>query len=98
MSLPKQRDLIDSVKDAINQNDLLTIQGCFADITEMNIDMDWPTVFQTVYLHSCLKGRGEIAVWLKDVVYPTMDPIQKIALRQVFSYGQYLLKKASRVS
>ena len=54
---------------------------------------DWSYGFQKVYLHACLKKRLEIATWLKDVVYPQLEPIQKIALEQIFPYGRYLLSR-----
>jgi hypothetical protein len=51
-------------------------------------------VFQQVYIHACLKQRPELAQWLKDNVYELyLDDIQKIGIRQTFSYGKYLLNK-----
>jgi len=58
---------------------------------------DWPLIFHKVYLHSCLKGQHEIVNWLTNSIYPIMDPIQKIALRQIFSYGRQLLIKADKL-
>ena len=75
-------------KRLIERGDLAAFQEHLADI-EM---VDW--AFQKLYLHACLKGRREIAEWLEKVVFPTMDPIVQIALRQGFSYGRYLLRKA----
>jgi hypothetical protein len=60
-------------------------------------EYDWPFIFQKVYLHACLKGKREIADWLEHSVYPSMEPIQKIALRQIFSYGNHLLRQADRM-
>ena len=93
-----QQDLVDSLKKAIEANDTDVLFEKWGEIQSCENDgFDWPTVFQTLYLHACLKGRIHIASWLQDSVFPTMDPIQKIALRQVFSYGRHLLKKAARV-
>jgi hypothetical protein len=58
---------------------------------------DWPYIFHRVYLHSCLKGHQEAASWLEHTVYVTMDPIQKIALRQIFPYGHHLLRQAANL-
>ena len=59
----------------------------------MRYDYDWPYVFHRVYLHACLKKKKEIAEWLQTALYPFMDPIQQIALRQIFVYGRHLLSK-----
>jgi hypothetical protein len=66
--------------------------------TELSREPDWPFIFHKVYLHACLKGKHEIAKWLTNAMYPLMDPIQQIALRQIFSYGRYLLKKADELA
>jgi hypothetical protein len=60
--------------------------------TLFEYNYDWPTLFQKVYLHACLKKNHKIASWLQDEIYTIMDPIQQIALRHVFPYGKHLLK------
>ena len=52
----------------------------------------WEYVYQKLYLHACLKKKRDIVKWL-DSLFPQFDPIQRIALRQMFSYGKYLLAK-----
>ncbi len=81
-------DLLEAGKHLIERGDLKAFQEYVAEV-EM---VDW--AFQKLYLHACLKGRREIAEWLEKSVFPTMDPIVQIALRQGFSYGRYLLRKA----
>ena len=88
--------LLSTIKRAIERNDLSTICEEWESfkMAEQEQDtpyVDHPTLFQTVYLHACLKKKRDIATWLETIVFPTMDPIQQIALRQVFSYGKYLL-------
>ncbi len=80
--------MLDIGKRLIERGDLTAFQEYLADM-EM---VDW--AFQKLYLHACLKGRKEIAEWLEKVVFPTMDPIQQMALRQGFAYGKHLLRKA----
>jgi hypothetical protein len=58
---------------------------------------DWPHIFQKVYLHACLKGSQEIANWMQQSVFPMLDPIQQIGLRQIFPYGRYLLGRAKHM-
>lgn len=50
-------------------------------------------LYQQVYLHACLKKKNHIAEWLKNLFPILFDDIQQIALRQMFSYGKYLLNK-----
>ena len=64
---------------------------------EIDHEPDWPFIFQKVYLHACLKGSSEVASWMQFAVYPMLDPIQQIALRQVFPYGRYLLGRAKHM-
>jgi hypothetical protein len=52
----------------------------------------WEYIYQKLYLHACLKKKADIAAHMKGL-FPKFDPIQQIALRQMFSYGKYLLAK-----
>jgi hypothetical protein len=52
----------------------------------------WEYIYQKLYLHACLKKKSRIVDWLNGL-YSMFDPIQQIALRQMFSYGKYLLQK-----
>ena len=51
-------------------------------------------IFQQVYIHACLKQKETLALWLKTEIYDKyFDIIQKTALRQMFIYGDYVLRK-----
>ena len=52
----------------------------------------WEYVYQKLYLHACLKKKRLVVDWMSGQ-FEYFDPIQKIALRQMFSYGRYLLTK-----
>ena len=52
----------------------------------------WEYIYQKLYLHACLKKRHDIVSWMKPM-FVQFDPIQQIGLRQMFSYGNYLLAK-----
>ena len=56
--------------------------------------LPWDTLFKDLYLHACLKKQRRIVDWL-IALYETLPPIQKIALRQTFAYGRYLLSKGA---
>jgi uncharacterized protein YktB (UPF0637 family) len=49
-------------------------------------------IFQKLFIHACNYGNKEIIEWLIEKYYE-MDNIRKIALRQLFFYGKYILKK-----
>lgn len=85
------QDLWEIGKHLVEAGDLSALQEAFRTLEEVDA---W--LFQKVYLHACLKGRREIAEWLQDVVFPTLDPIRQIALRQGFAYGRHLLRTAER--
>ena len=79
-------------KNYINMNNFEDLKTYIPTLFEYNYD--WPVLFQKIYLHACLKKNEPIATWLQTSIYPLLDPIQQIALRQVFPYGRHLLQKA----
>ncbi len=87
-------DIIGDVKQLIDCGDLEGLQlyynHLFEEYDESTID--FPYLFRHIYVHACLKKQTQIVNWLKEL-YETMDPIMKIALRQIFAYGDHLLKK-----
>jgi hypothetical protein len=52
----------------------------------------WEYVYQKLYLHACLKKKHRIVEWMRPL-FDQFDPIQQIGIRQLFSYGKYLLAK-----
>jgi hypothetical protein len=92
-------DIIEEAKRHINDGNFYALQTQVCELIDnsnLPREPDWPFIFQKVYLHACLKGQTAIATWLQTAMYPLMDPIQQIALRQIFSYGRYLLSKAKK--
>ncbi len=73
--------------------DIGAIESCSAyleELKECGQSISWDYVFQNVYLHACLKKQNDIVEWMHGL-YETMNDIEKIAIRHVFSYGQYLI-------
>ena len=93
-----EKFIIEECKIILNRsgNNHLELENYYRDLLQCEFDqpLDWPTVFHRVYLHACLKGKHESAQWMQTVLFPAMDPIQQIALRQIFPYGRVLLQKA----
>lgn len=52
----------------------------------------WEDLYVKLYTHACLRGQKEIAGWLKGL-HAGFNPMQQIALRQAFAYGDVLLRK-----
>lgn len=82
-----------AMKELVRDNDLDGLKAEYEAVASNEDHIVWDVVFKDVYLHACLKNRKEIVDWLLTI-YEQMDTISKIALRQVFSYGRYLLAKA----
>jgi len=79
------------MKDLVTLDNLEGLKELFDEIYDMS-GISWDVVYKDVYLHACLKKKPLIVNWLLEV-YETMDPITKIALKQLFPYGRYLLNK-----
>ena len=81
------------IKKMIEADNLLGIQDYYHELQSGEYEeVDWQVLFKDCYLHACLKKRAAIAAWFTSV-YEDFDPISKIALRQIFPYGRYLLNK-----
>lgn len=86
-------DVLTDAKQLIDRGDLAALQSFYMhlhDVYEQET-IDYPYLFRHIYVHACLKKKHDIIHWLKEM-YETMDPIMKIALRQIFAYGEYLLR------
>jgi hypothetical protein len=93
--------IIQEAKQHVEDGNLPSLQQQISDLLankSLPREPDWPFIFHKVYLHACLKGKHDIAKWLATSIFPLMDPIQQIALRQIFSYGRQLLSKADKLS
>lgn len=89
--------IIRTCKQFINEGNTYAIQDYYRELLMSEFDRtpDWPFIFHRVYLHAWLRGREPISLWMQTILYPTMDPIQRIALRPIVPYGHALLAKAS---
>lgn len=93
MSIEEQ--LVAEIKPYINEGNLDGLKEQWDEYrveTDFGREITWDYVFQKVYLHAALKKQKAICEWL-DTVFTEFDPIQQIALRQMFAYGRYLLNK-----
>jgi hypothetical protein len=93
MSIEEQ--LIAEIKPYINRGNLDGLKeqwNEYRNDTEFEREIAWDFIFQKVYLHAALKKQKAICEWL-DTIFIGFDPIQQIALRQMFAYARHLLNK-----
>lgn len=77
-------------KSLIEKDNVEGLQEYYLEYSGENYP--WEYIYQKLYLHACLKKKHRIVEWMNPL-FEQFDPIQKIALRQMFSYGKYLLAK-----
>ncbi len=82
-------------KSYVETEDLNGAQGFLAGLVSDSDEAStiaWDHVYQKVYLHACLKKKRAFVDWIMSL-FEMLDTIEKIALRQTFAYGKYLLNK-----
>ena len=84
--------LVHVFKEYINKGDIEGFKNYMTELETEYEGIPWDYVFQKVYVHACLKKNKVIAEFMTEK-FNDLEPIQKIAVRQVFSYGKYLLNK-----
>ena len=86
-------NIVREIKYLIDMNKLSALQELYDDLYEQHTSKEYHYNFeylwQSAYLHACLKKRDEIKQWLLEC-YEQMDDIQKIALKPNLIYGKYL--------
>ncbi len=88
-----EEDIIKDIKPLINEGNLDELQRVWNEYfleTDFGRELAWDFIFQKVYLHAALKKQKEICEWL-DILFTRFDPIQQIAMRQMFSYARHLM-------
>jgi hypothetical protein len=88
-------NILSTAKLLINRGDLEALQTFYTDMLETYdpTSIDYAYLFRHIYIHACLKKKHDIVKWLTEM-YEIMDPIMKIALRQIFAYGKHLLRRS----
>ena len=89
--------IIAECKEIITRKTLCVLQAWYDNLmTEYDwseTPVDWPYVFQKLYIHACLKKKRDMADWLEALFKEKVDPINQIAYKHSFTYGQHLLNK-----
>ena len=83
-------------KEAISLDNALILQDLYNTIRNKQRNVEYQINFQYIYqkllLHACIKEAKECIIFLFNLYRNKFDDISKIALRQSFFYGKYLLK------
>ena len=92
---PNTEEIIKTCKIYIRHNDLDMLKTYYANLQDPEIliisGIAYEYIYQKIFLYTCIIGSDEILKWLTET-YFEFDDISKIALRQSFFYGKYLLK------
>lgn len=100
-------DIVDAIKKCVDKGEVENVKIYLLEVSKLDLSSPFDYIFQKVYLHTCLliginKLKGEIELmrkqeeihtFLLEVCYPMIPEVQKIAIRQVFPYGNWLRKK-----
>ncbi len=86
-------------KEFVNARDTFGLQKFYEELQESEFDVvpSWAYIFQKIYLHACLKGLRDAAVWLEGVAQNNPE-ITQLGFRQTIAYGRQLLSRVSSPS
>lgn len=92
-----EKSIVKEAKQFITKNyaDIEGLEEYWQMIKKTN-SIDWAYIFQKLYIHACLHGHREVAVWLREVFEKSADPLTKIAYRQTYTYANILLEKKGK--
>lgn len=62
------------------------------NINTSEYQINFQNIFQKLLLHACTKNSKECIIFLINLYFEKFDVVTKIALRQSFFYGKYLIK------
>ncbi len=85
-------EIVRNFKSYVNAGNLEDCQDYVQFLREEGESLAWDYIYQKVYLHACLRKQKHIVDWLMEL-YKELNPIEQIAIRQIFPYGRYLLAK-----
>tara|TARA_B100000686_G_scaffold353097_1_gene457321 strand:+ start:858 stop:1190 length:333 start_codon:yes stop_codon:yes gene_type:complete len=87
---------IDQGKEAISLNNVPILQRLYDSIKNKQKEVEYQINFQYIYqkllYYACIKEAKDCIIFLLNLYLHKFDDVSKIALRQSFFYGKYLLK------
>lgn len=92
--------IINNAKDLIRLNDIYTLKTNCKDILNSSRDyqLSVPYIYQQLFLYACNKGTQELIIWFIKLYYEIFSVVEQTALRQMFIYAKYTVKKNKRIN
>ena len=92
-----EKNILKQAKEFLTKQ-IADIEGLqnFWQVIEKTNSIDWAYIFQKLYIHACLHGHREVAVWLRETFEKSADPLTQIAYRQTYTYANILLEKKGK--
>ena len=92
-----EKNILKQAKEFLTKQ-IADIEGLqnFWQVIEKTNSIDWAYIFQKLYIHACLHGHREVAVWLRETYEKSADPLTQIAYRQTYTYANILLEKKGK--
>ena len=92
-----EKNILKQAKEFLTKQiaDIECLQN-FWQVIEKTNSIDWAYIFQKLYIHACLHGHREVAVWLRETFEKSADPLTQIAYRQTYTYANILLEKKGK--
>lgn len=88
------RFYLKEIDKLIKNNDLSELKNLFQKVKlycELKtISSDY--IFAKSFMKSCYNGNRDIILWITNI-YKTLSDIEKIAVKDVFKYGKYIIRK-----
>ena len=93
-----EKNILKQAKEFLTKQfaDIEGLQEYWLSIQEKSNSIDWAYIFQKLYIHACLHGHREVAVWLRETFEKSADPLTQIAYRQTYVYANILLEKKGK--
>ena len=94
------RDIINEGKNYIKYNDLKGLESIYYHIAASTNDylINGVYVFRNLYIYACQYGTRETLIWFIELFYEVFSDIERIALRQLFIYGKYTMRRNRCIS
>ena len=89
------RVIINDIKKFIDQNDVQGVKDYINDTINEMLKLDYKIdrldIFKNIFNHSCSRGNKELIEWFLELYLNHFSDIEKIAIRQLFFYGKYII-------
>ena len=89
------KKIISNGRKHIDYNNTKELNKMIIDININRVNV--PFIFKNLYLYACKTGTTEVISWFVKLYFELND-IEKIGLRQLFKYGNVIMRKNRMIS